>query len=144
MPFARISLLKGKPVSYLKALSDGIYQALVDAYEVPLDDCFQAIHQHAPEELIFDRHYLSRGGARSDDYVLICITGGRERSKATKQAFYQRVVELLGAAPGLRPQDIMIIINTTTSDDWSLSSGHMGIGQRASLDDTTTENRAAT
>uniref|UniRef100_UPI0013D2B134 tautomerase family protein n=1 Tax=Enterobacter hormaechei TaxID=158836 RepID=UPI0013D2B134 len=74
MPFARISLLKGKSPDYLGALSGGLHQALVEAFEVPHDDRFQVIHQLEPGELIFDRHYLS--GPRSDDFVLIQITAG--------------------------------------------------------------------
>jgi Tautomerase enzyme len=46
MPLVRISLLKGKPKEYLRALSDGVHQALVEAYNVPPDDRFQLIHQH--------------------------------------------------------------------------------------------------
>ena len=45
MPFARISLLKGKSSEFLRALSDGVHAALVDALNVPPDDRFQAIHQ---------------------------------------------------------------------------------------------------
>jgi phenylpyruvate tautomerase PptA (4-oxalocrotonate tautomerase family) len=121
MPMARISLLKGKSPAYLKALSDGVHRALVEAFEVPPDDRFQVIHQHAPEELVFDRHYL--GGPRSDDYVLVCITAGRPRSAATKAAFYRRTTELLAASPGIAPRDVMIVINTTTPEDWSFSGG---------------------
>ena len=32
MPFARISLLKGKSPAYLKALSDGLHRALIATY----------------------------------------------------------------------------------------------------------------
>ena len=32
MPMARISLLKGKPQSYVKALSDGVHRAMVEAF----------------------------------------------------------------------------------------------------------------
>jgi phenylpyruvate tautomerase PptA (4-oxalocrotonate tautomerase family) len=122
MPFARISLLKGKSPDYLHAVSDSLHRALVEAFEVPPDDRFQAVHQHEPGELIFDRHYL--GGPRSDDYLLIQITAGKVRSTATKQAFYRRLVELLADAPGLRPEDVMVIINTSSSEDWSFSGGN--------------------
>jgi len=121
MPFARISLLGGKSPGYLKALSDGVHQALVDAFEVPPDDRFQAIHQHEPGELVFDRNYL--GGPRTDDFVLIAITAGRLRSTAVKQAFYRRLVALLSDAPGLSPQDIMVIVTTTAADEWSFGGG---------------------
>lgn len=88
---------------------------LVDAFEVPLDDRFQVIHQHEPGELVFDRHYM--GGPRSDDFVLFCITAGKLRSTAVKQAFYKKLVQLLAEAPGIRPE-------TTQTDEWSFSAGN--------------------
>lgn len=127
MPFARISLLRGKPPAYLKALSDGVHQALVDEFEVPPDDRFQAIHQHAPGELVFDRNYL--GGPRSDNFVLVAITAGRLRPTAVKQAFYRRLVALLADAPGLAPEDIMVIITTTAADEWSFGGGRAAMVQ---------------
>ena len=38
MPMARISLLKGKSRSYVKALSDGVHRAMVEAFDVPLSE----------------------------------------------------------------------------------------------------------
>lgn len=126
MPMSRVSLLKGKSPEYLQALSDVLHQALVDAYEVPLKDRFQLIQQHEANELVFDRNYLShQDKPRSDDFVLIQITAGRQRSAATKQAFYRRLVSLLAASPGIRAEDVMVIINTTAAEDWSFSGGVM-------------------
>jgi phenylpyruvate tautomerase PptA (4-oxalocrotonate tautomerase family) len=48
MPFVRISLLKGKSPEYLRALSDGIHRALVEAFDVPPADRFHEIQQHEP------------------------------------------------------------------------------------------------
>ena len=67
MPFARISLMQGKSDDYLKAVSDSLYQAMIETFNVPQNDLFQVIHQHRPNEFIFDRHYL--GGPRSDDFI---------------------------------------------------------------------------
>jgi phenylpyruvate tautomerase PptA (4-oxalocrotonate tautomerase family) len=128
MPFSRISLLKGKSPDYLRALSDGLHHALVEAFEVPQDDRFQAIHQHEPGELVFDRAYL--GGPRSDDFVLIQITAGRQRSTATKRAFYRRLVGRLKEAPGLRPEDVMVVISTTGLEDWSFANGEASMIDR--------------
>ena len=125
MPHARISLLRGASPAYLRALSSSLNQAMHEAFEVPAGDCFQMIHQHAPEELVFDRHYL--GGPRSDRFVLIAITAGRERSDACKQAFYRRLVELLAIAPGIAPEDVMVTIVTTSAQDWSFGGGRAGI-----------------
>uniref|UniRef100_E6PQC7 4-oxalocrotonate tautomerase-like domain-containing protein n=1 Tax=mine drainage metagenome TaxID=410659 RepID=E6PQC7_9ZZZZ len=35
MPYARISLLKGKSLEYRRALSDNLHRALVEAFDVP-------------------------------------------------------------------------------------------------------------
>lgn len=121
MPFVRISLLRGKPDSFLKSLSHSIHRALVESFATPAADCFQVIHQCAPNELVFDRHYLC--GPRSDDFVLICVTAGRERSEETKQAFYRRLCELLAVVPGIRGEDVMVIISTTGAADWSFGRG---------------------
>lgn len=121
MPFARISLLKGKSPEYVKTLSDTIHKALVEAFEVPSDDRFQLVHQHEPGELIFDTHYM--GGPRSNDYVLICITAGRLRSTQVKQGFYKHLVKLLQNALDMRPEDVMVVINTTQADEWSFGCG---------------------
>lgn len=123
MPTSRISLLKGKPPEYLRALSDSLHAAMVEALQVPPADRFQIIHQHAPDELIFDRDYASEGGPRSDDFVLIAITAGKPRSTEVKQAFYRRLVERLAQAPGIRPTDVMVVITTSLGDEWSFSGG---------------------
>lgn len=44
--------LKGKSPDYLRAVSDALHTALVDTFEVPDADRFQAIHQHEKTELI--------------------------------------------------------------------------------------------
>jgi phenylpyruvate tautomerase PptA (4-oxalocrotonate tautomerase family) len=121
MPFVRISLLRGKSPSFLEALSDSLHRALVETFEVPVADRFQVIHQCESTELIFDRHYQC--GPRSDDFVLICITAGRQRSNQVKQAFYRRLSDLLGLTPGIRPQDVMVVIDTTEAVDWSFGEG---------------------
>ncbi|MDR6633008.1 phenylpyruvate tautomerase PptA (4-oxalocrotonate tautomerase family) [Phyllobacterium sp. 1468] len=129
MPFTRISLLEGKSDEYLKAVSDSLHQAMVEAFNVPLADRFQAIHQHRPGELVFDRNYF--GGPRSDDFVVFAISIGRPRDAATKQAFYKRLVKLLSEAPGVRQEDVMIIISTSSRDEWSFSNGEAQLLENA-------------
>lgn len=121
MPFARISLHRGKSAEYLQALSQGLHDALVDSFEVPMADRFQVIHQHEVGELIFDPGYL--GGPRSHDFVLIAITAGRPRDIETKQRFYRNLVERLSRAPGIDSEDIMVVITTTAADEWSFGGG---------------------
>lgn len=121
MPFSRITLLKGKKPDYLRTLSESLHQALTECFDVPPTDRFQAIHQLSAEEFVFDRHYLC--GPRSDDFVLIAITAGRLRNFETKKAFYARLVELFATAPGIRREDVMVVITTTALDEWSFGNG---------------------
>jgi phenylpyruvate tautomerase PptA (4-oxalocrotonate tautomerase family) len=121
MPLIRISLLKGKPPAYIRAISDGVHRALAEAYNVPADDRFQLIHQHEPEEFVYDADYL--GIHRTDDVVFIHVVAGKWRDTATKQAFYRAAVERLAENPGLRREDVQIIISSNERDDWSFGNG---------------------
>ena len=121
MPFARISLLAGKSPAYLTAISESLHAAMVECFEVPAKDRFHVIHQHQPGELVFDRDYL--GGPRSDDFILFAISAGRPRTEAMRRGFFKRLVALLSEQPGIRPEDVMIIITTSGGDEWSLSHG---------------------
>ena len=121
MPFVRISLRKGKSADYLAALADGIQRALVETFDVPENDRFQVIHQHEENELIFDRTYLA--GPRSDDFVYISITIGRPRTAEVKAALYRRLADLLRQSPGMRPEDVMVVISTSGPEDWSFGNG---------------------
>ncbi|KPH05683.1 tautomerase family protein [Rhizobium acidisoli] len=121
MPFVRISLRKGKSPEYLAALADTIQRALVETFDVPENDRFQAIHQHDENELIFDSSYLA--GPRSNDFVYISITIGRPRTAEMKATLYRRLADLLAQSPSLRPEDVMIVVSTSAPEDWSFGDG---------------------
>ncbi len=121
MPFVRISLLKGKPPEHIRAIADGVHQALVETYQVPPDDRFQVIQQHERDELIYDPDYL--GIHRSDDVVFIHIVASNWRKTPQKQALYQAIADKLAAKPGLRREDVQIILSPNDRDDWSFGNG---------------------
>jgi phenylpyruvate tautomerase PptA (4-oxalocrotonate tautomerase family) len=121
MPLVQISLLKGKSPDYIRALSDGIHRALVETYNVPVGDRFQLIHQHERNELIYDADYL--GIHRTDDVVFICITAGNWRDTATKKSLYKAIAERLAHNPGLRPEDVQVVICSNERDEWSFGNG---------------------
>src|SRR6516162_7190926 len=106
MPLVRISLRKGKSGAYRRALADGVHQAMVEAIDAPLQDRFQIVTEHSATDLIYDPAYL--GIARSDDIVIVQSTLSFGRKPPQKRKLFQRVVEILGQNPGLRPQDIVI------------------------------------
>jgi phenylpyruvate tautomerase PptA (4-oxalocrotonate tautomerase family) len=121
MPLVRISLLKGKSPVYLRAVSDGVHQALVDAFSIPPDDRFQLIHQHEADEFIYDAEYL--GVHRSADVVFIHITAGNWRDTAKKKALYAALAAHLGQSPGLRAEDVQVVLSSNERDEWSFGNG---------------------
>lgn len=129
MPMSRISLQRGKSPEYLRAVSDSLHRALVEALDVPPTDRFQLFDQHEAHEMSIDPQYPA--GRRSADYVFINVIVGRPRSAAMKAAFYQRLVALLARSPGVRPEDVMVVIGSTQSEDWSFGSGVQGLPARA-------------
>ena len=44
MPLVRVTMIKGKSPDYIKKMSDSIYEALVEAYQMTENDLFQ-IHR---------------------------------------------------------------------------------------------------
>jgi phenylpyruvate tautomerase PptA (4-oxalocrotonate tautomerase family) len=121
MPLVRISLVKGKSREHVRAISNGVHEALVEAFKVPADDRFQLIDQHDRDDFIYDPGYL--GVDRSDDLVFIHITASDWRDLPTKKAFYKTLVAKLVKSPGLRPDDVMIALAPNKREDWSFGHG---------------------
>jgi len=126
MPLVRISLRRGKSPQYIAAIRNGIYRAMIEAFNVPQNDRFILVQQHDADEFDYDPSYLDI--PRTDDLVIIQITCNNTRTVEQKKAFYARVAELLSAEPGLRPQDVFISLLETAKENWSF--GH-GIAQYA-------------
>jgi len=121
MPLVKISLLKGKSPAHIRAIADGVHAALMEAFNVPADDRFQLIHQYESGELIYDADYV--GIHRTDDVVFINIVASRGRDTQTKKALYQAIARNLTSKPGLRPQDVLIVISPNEREDWSFGNG---------------------
>jgi 4-oxalocrotonate tautomerase len=126
MPLTRISLRKGKPSEYRKAIVDGIYLALRETFGVPEDDLFMVVGQHDADDFFYGTNYLDI--ARSENLVLIQITVSNTRGIDQKKALFKRIAEVLTERPGLRSEDIFINLLEVEKENWSF--GH-GIAQYA-------------
>jgi len=121
MPLVRIDLLRGKSAQYRKTVGEIIYGAMVDLINVPKDDKFQIITEHAPEDLNFAESYL--GNRYSQDIVLIQITLNAGRTVEMKKAFYKRIVDDLSAQLQVRPEDVVINLVEVAKENWSFGGG---------------------
>lgn len=123
MPITRIILGEHYTDIQLTKISAILHQSLTEAFAVPLNDCFQIIEKFSATQRIFDRHYLS--GNRSNNFMLFQITAGKPRSVAQKQCFYRVLSQRLFSDLGIAPDDVMIVLQFNSPEDWSFSNGEM-------------------
>lgn len=69
MPSVRILVARGKPIEYLRAIDDGLHQALVETMNVPRADRIQVLAEHEKDTLIFDHTFLKFD--RSEDLIIV-------------------------------------------------------------------------
>jgi phenylpyruvate tautomerase PptA (4-oxalocrotonate tautomerase family) len=121
MPLVRVSLRRGKPATYRKAILDGIYRAMRSAFDVPDEDRFMVISEHDEADFSFSKSYL--GIPRSDDLVIIQITANNTRTVEQKKAFYRQIADNLAADPGVRGEDVFINLVEVLPENWSFGNG---------------------
>jgi 4-oxalocrotonate tautomerase len=121
MPLIHISMRAGKPPAYRQAIFDSLYRAMREALSVPDDDQFMTITEHEAANFRYGASCL--GVARSDELVYIQITVFNTRTLEQKKALYRLTAELLGASPGIRPEDIFINVLEAAKENWSLGHG---------------------
>ena len=121
MPLSRVSLRRGKPAAFRKAILDGVYRAMRAVFDVPDEDRFMTITEHDEDNFSYSKSYL--GIARSDDLVMIQLTVNNTRTVEKKKALYRAIVENLTADPGLRPEDILINLIEVLPENWSFGNG---------------------
>jgi phenylpyruvate tautomerase PptA (4-oxalocrotonate tautomerase family) len=123
MPLVRISIARGSlSAAAQRLLADGVHHALVSTAGVPPDDRFQLVEELAPENLIFDAHYL--GIERRGPAVWVQVFLNTGRSVAVKQALYASLAEAIEAA-GLRREDLLVNLVEVARENWSFGNGLM-------------------
>ncbi|MGY3583504.1 4-oxalocrotonate tautomerase [Bradyrhizobium sp. USDA 4341] len=121
MPLTRVSLRRGKPAAYRKAVLESLYRAMRETFDVPEGDRFMTISEHDDDDFAYGADYL--GVRRSDDLVIIQITVSNTRPVAQKQRLYRRIADLLTESPGLRAEDIFINLVEVLPENWSFGNG---------------------
>jgi phenylpyruvate tautomerase PptA (4-oxalocrotonate tautomerase family) len=121
MPLVRISLLAGKPASHKQKISEIVYRAMVETINVPAQDRFQVITEHAKADFVYDAQYLNI--ARTDGLVIIQITLNAGRTTELKKALYHRIADLLHQEAGVRREDVFINLVEVPKENWSFGNG---------------------
>lgn len=127
MPFTRITLRQDLNDEQIKTMSDILQQSLEAEFDVPPHDCFQVFETLPARLHVFDRHYKS--GGRSNNFIQFHVLAGRPRSFTQKKNLCRTLCDRLNAMLGISPDDVMVIIQFNTADDWSFSNGVMLSGE---------------
>ncbi len=121
MPLVRIDLARGKTEQHRRTIGEVVYDAMIATLNVPADDRFQIIAEHAENDFIVDKTYL--GIARTDDAVVIQVTLNAGRSVEMKRAFYKAVADGLHERLDMRREDVFINLVEVTKENWSFGNG---------------------
>jgi 4-oxalocrotonate tautomerase len=121
MPLARIDLIRGKSALFRKTVGEIVYQAMTDIINVPVNDKFQVITEHAAEGLNVADSYL--GNKYTQDIILIQITLNAGRTVEMKQAFFKRIADDLHARLDVRREDVIINLVEVAKENWSFGGG---------------------
>jgi 4-oxalocrotonate tautomerase len=121
MPLVRISLLAGKTEAHKRKISEAVHRALVETVNVPAQDRFHLITEHAKSDFVYDAQYLNI--SRTDGLVIIQITLNAGRALELKKALYRRLAELLHQELGLRKEDVFINLVEVPKENWSFGNG---------------------
>jgi 4-oxalocrotonate tautomerase len=117
---SRIAIRDGKPSEYKQALMDEIYEAMRETVAIKDGDRFIAITEHGEDAFAYGPFL---GIDRSDDLVQIQVFWAPGKATEAKLAMYRRIVERLGANPGVRPEDVLISVMETAAENWSFGHG---------------------
>ena len=121
MPLGRISLLKGRNEAHKRAMAEGVYEALREAFKIPENDKFVVIHEHDKSDFVYAASYLDV--AHDDDLVIVQITANEGRSTDQKKALYKAISDRFEKAAGVKPNNVLINLVEVNKENWSFGNG---------------------
>jgi phenylpyruvate tautomerase PptA (4-oxalocrotonate tautomerase family) len=121
MPFVRIDVPSHFSEARLHAVADAVHASLVQTFNVPQDDRFQALQRHAAGELAIAPSYL--GISHGRNAVLVQITCSEGRSIPTKKALFAAIASSVAEAGALPPADVIVHLLETKKENWSFGNG---------------------
>jgi phenylpyruvate tautomerase PptA (4-oxalocrotonate tautomerase family) len=121
MPFARIDLAQGKTAEYRATVADVVYGGIIEVFKAPDGDRFIVVNEHAPDNFIFDPHFL--GIERTPDLIMIQVTSTVGNTKEQKLAFFRQIADQLNSRLNVRREDVFINLVFIEREDWSFGNG---------------------
>jgi len=97
-------------------LLDGVHQALVQALKIPDRDRTQRLYE-------LDADNFENQPGKTDNAALIEITIFKGRSSEAKKELYRAIINILSKNPGIRGEDITIVLNEQPLENWGIRGG---------------------
>jgi 4-oxalocrotonate tautomerase len=120
MPLVKIYVRNNRTAQELRAIGEGVHDALVAQANVPADDRFQILNRLGRDQIVAD---LSYGGVtRSEGIVIVEITLNAGRTVEVKKKLYADIAVRLESV-GVRPDDVLISLIEVTKENWSFGGG---------------------
>jgi len=122
MPLVTLTVRRGKDAAFKSAVLNAVHNALV-ASGVPQADRFHRVLELSAEDFRFDPSYPDLASPRTDDFVLIEVLLSTGRSVKVKRKIAIDLIDSLRQAPGLDPDDVMLVFKETLWENWSFGGG---------------------
>ena len=122
MPLVTITIRRGKDAAFKSAVLNAVHNALV-ASGVPQADRFHRVLELSAEDFRYDASYPDLSAPRSDDFVLIEVLLSTGRSVKVKRKIAVDLIDGLRQAPGLDPENVMLVFKETLWENWSFGGG---------------------
>jgi len=124
MPLVTVTLQQQRTPQFKSAILDGVHRALVAA-GVPETDRFQRVLELDADNFRFDGAYPDVRTKRGTDFVLIEILWSVGRSVNVKRKLLADIMSALAAAPGLDPEQVMVVFVETAWENWAFAGGRL-------------------
>lgn len=122
MPLVHIHVPQGKPAQYRTSISDVVYDITLAVLNIPKNNRFHVISEHAATDMRIDPTYL--GIERSEDAIIIQVTLNEGRATLElKKMYYKALADGLHARIGIRREDVIINLVEVKKENWSLGNG---------------------
>jgi 4-oxalocrotonate tautomerase len=129
MPFVRISAVASISDNELTALSDGVFEAVIDVLDKPGDLRFQSIETYDADRLQFHRDYIGIGETASSVFIHITLSHGRSIDQ--RRLLHNAVSRNILRTTGLTAGDLVILINERGAEAFSFGDGESRYLSRA-------------
>lgn len=117
MPLSRIEVCRIRPQSEINYLLESVYEAQIEAFNVPKTDRQIRYLELKPE------HFLIPPD-RTENFTVVEIQLFPGRTNEAKQKLYKSIVERF-ARIGIDPSDVFIGLQESARENWSLANGQV-------------------